>query len=96
MGNVGTIPALAAKKDEPMMIGYMEAVFDKIATVLNKKGSVMEVPWVMCPMFIGFLWDSTGPNFEFKYLAWIVRRDLQVRMGGTARHEYQGLAIWAW
>lgn len=65
-----------------MMIGDMAVVVEKMAAVVNKEGSAMEVPWAMMAKFVGFMSDSSAHNFEFKYLVWIFKRDFQVRMGG--------------
>lgn len=88
---MGTLPALSTKKSKPVMIGDMEAVVEKIVAVVNKDESVMEVPWATCAIFVGFMWDPISHYFELRYMAWTVRRDLQVRIGGSAKHEYQML-----
>lgn len=72
---VGTIPAHQAEKAKQMMLGDRAAVIEKMATVGNKLGSTKEVPWAMMAKFVGFMWDH---NFEFKYLAWIVKQYFQV------------------
>lgn len=53
------------------------------------RGQCVQSLWV-------FMRDSTAHNFEFRYLAWIARRDIWVRMGSTAKHGYQMLAVWTW
>lgn len=90
------MPALTARNAKPLMIGDMQVVVDRMVEVVNKEGSATEVPWAMCAKFVGFMWDPMAHNFEFRYLAWIVKRDFQVRMRGSARHEYQVLANWTW
>lgn len=79
------------------MIDDMGAVVGKmVAVVNNKEGSVTEVPWAMFAKFVGFLCDSIAHCFELKYLSWIFIRDFQVRIGGSARHEYKTLGSWSW
>lgn len=50
----------------------------------------------MCVKFVGFMWDPIAHCFEMRYLAWVVRRNLRLRVGVTARHKYQALTSWRW
>lgn len=93
---MGTLSANSTKKAKPVMIGDMDAVVERMVAVVNKEGSVMELPWAMCAKLVGFMWDPIAHCFELRYLASVVRRDFQMRMGGTARHKYQALTSWTW
>lgn len=76
------MPALLAKKDKPVRIGDKETVVEKMVAVVKQEG-IMKVLWAMCAKFVGFMWDPIAHSFKLRYLAWIVRRDFQVRIRGS-------------